>query len=96
MGWRAEILLSFSDGMFHLYATTDGDTHDDALAGAQEIYDTYANSHQSFIRSLPVATSERNFDTKQMRHRGFVRFWFLPTNGPNQIVKSDAQIPLAS
>lgn len=78
MGWRAEILLSFSEGTYHLYATTEGDTADDALAGAQEIYAAWANGHQSFIRALPTVSSDVDFDTKQTRHRGFVRFSFLP------------------
>lgn len=95
MGWRAEIIVSYNadDKYHHVYATTHGDSKDDALAGAQFVYDSFNKEKERFVRALPVANSEVDFDTKETNHRGFVRFSFSDKNGQTRLVDDSRKIP---
>ena len=37
---------------------------------------TFAKGRTAFVRNLPEADSDTNFDTKLTKHRGYVRFSF--------------------
>jgi hypothetical protein len=74
--WVATVLsLSHpSEGFFHIYATTIGETKEDAFAGAEYVLNAFAFGRLALIRAKPEANSETDFDTKLTRHKGFVRF----------------------
>ena len=93
MGWTAQIIVSDGgSGFKHLYATIDGDSHAEAIEGAQSIYEGFGSNRECFIRVLPEAHSETDFDTKITRHRGFVRFSFGPNDGPHHMPSENSFI----
>ncbi len=92
MGWTAEIMVSDAGAGFkHLYATTEGDSKADALEGAQAIFDAFAAGKEAFIRTMPEAFSDTDFDTKITSHKGFVRFSFGPHAGSHHFPVNDVQ-----
>jgi hypothetical protein len=78
--WTADIVLSpewwRKADLIHLVARVEGKTEEDALAGAQSVLDLFAKGRDAWIRTRPEAVSDLNFDTQEVRHRGFVRFSF--------------------
>ena len=83
MTWKAEVFLSTTpDGVHNLEARVDGETNKAALAGAKMIFDAFTANRETFVQAAPEAVSETDFDTKIMRHRGYVRCAFLDKQGP--------------
>jgi hypothetical protein len=77
--WTAEVTLSpewHKADFIHLMVIVEGKTKEDALAGAQSVLNVFAIGRTAYIRAEPEAVSERDFDTQEVRHRGFVRFSF--------------------
>jgi hypothetical protein len=96
MAWRAQIFLSYGEGMHHVYANVDGDSQNDALAGARYIYDAFPKEKMRWVRALPVANSEVDFDSKKPIHSGFVRFSYNDQDGPTKIVDGMTSFPLSA
>lgn len=77
--WTARLLFSPQSEMktlMHCTAEIDAKTKDDALSGAQTVLDLLAKGRKTFLRVAPEAHSEQDFDTKQLKIGGFVRFSF--------------------
>jgi len=74
MSYTAHINLSQHGEYFHVYSRIAGDTHQDALTGANDVLNLFAKGREAFIRTKPEAVSETDFDTKEELHKGFVRF----------------------
>src|SRR5882762_1655114 len=74
-GWVATILTGKAspEGFFNIYATTIGETKEDALAGAEYVLNAFAFGRLAFIRVAPKAHSDFDFDTKLTRNNGIVR-----------------------
>lgn len=75
--WVATIVVSPKpnpDGFFHISASTVGATKPHALAAAEYVLNAYAFGRTTFIRVKPEAETHRNHQTKEMAHRGHVRF----------------------
>lgn len=77
-GWSAEILCSdeSEQGVSQIYCKTKGDSVELARSGAEWVLAAFADGRESFIRNPPEASSDKDFDTKEIHHRGFVRFSF--------------------
>lgn len=86
MGWSASISISAGQGVQHLIARVDGDSYDDAKVGTQLIFDAFTKGRETYIRAVPDVVSERDFDTKIVWHRGFVRFSFADHAGPHHVL----------
>ena len=77
--WSAEIILSDEpglNGLIHAYAVSNGNSKDSALAAVKWVIQILAARRECYVRVAPEADSERDFDTKEMKHRGFTRFSF--------------------
>lgn len=80
MSWTALIQLIRHDpteqtvGGYSIMATVDSDNAAAALDGANKVAELFAEGNLTFFRVRPEASSERDFDTNETRHRGFVRF----------------------
>lgn len=95
MAWRAEIILSSSPetDFYNVQVFVDGDSHDDALNGAKLIFDRFGAGCERFIRVVPEASSERDFDTKELKHRGYTRFSFADKPGVDHVASNEI-VPL--
>jgi hypothetical protein len=97
MTWRAEIILSSqSEPVCHVQAWTTGDSKEDALAGAQFIFDKFGSGCERLVRAYPEADSEKNFDTRETRHRGYVRFSIVNRPGVDMAATGIVPISLGS
>lgn len=76
------ISLSKSGNLWHLEAISNASEAATALRAVQLVYETFTSKFESWVRAEPSATSERDFDTKLWRHRGYVRFSFEEHAGP--------------
>lgn len=78
--WTAEVLLSppriEMPGFMHCQARVKALTNDDALIGAQYILNLFAKGRKTFVRVPPEANRETDFDTKEDKIEGYVRFSF--------------------
>jgi hypothetical protein len=82
MSWEAQIHISKSDdGWFHVYCPTRGESVDEARAAAEFILNALASGKLTMMRSNPEADEETDFDTKQVKISGFVRFSFRDEPG---------------
>jgi hypothetical protein len=83
--WTAEILFSpqpeTSDILHRLEARVTGLTQEDALSGSQFILDLFAKGRLAYIHARPEVHSDRNSNTGEMMHCGYVRFSFRPEPG---------------
>jgi len=97
MTWSVTVQVSRDEsGAHHVYAVSDGDNKDDSLAAVQFVKDNFVRGRLTAMRVEPEAESERDFDTKLTRHRGFVRFTFFDVPGECLPPKADfAPIPLS-
>ena len=94
--WNAEILVSDQPGeagFIHVQAKVLGDSMEDALTGAKQILDKYAAGKLAYIRAKPEAHSDRDFDTKIVVHRGWVRFSYKDEPGEWNYPESFMPIP---
>jgi hypothetical protein len=74
-GWVSRILISDPpQDWYHVYATTIGVTQQAAIEAAEFTLQLLAAHREAVIRVKPEASSHTDFDTKETRHRGFVRF----------------------
>jgi hypothetical protein len=98
MAWAAQISLSFAEGWHHLYAMVDGDAPEEVHAAAQMIFDSFATGHETFVRMLPEAVSEKDFDSKITRHRAWTRISFRLEDGPHHLLGAGdpVAIPLSA
>jgi hypothetical protein len=78
--WTAVVWLSppriEMPGFIHCQAHVEAKTNDDALSGAQYVLNLFAQGRKTFVRVPPEANRETNFDTKEDRIQGYVRFSF--------------------
>lgn len=65
-----------ADGWLHASVVVLGGLDADCLAGAQWAADFLAKGRITVFRVRPEASHETNFDTKMIKHRGYVRFSF--------------------
>lgn len=75
--WCAELICSPQShmaGFMHCTAKVVGRTEAHALDGAKAVLDLFAKGREAFVRVAPEASTERDFDTKEVRYRGYVRF----------------------
>lgn len=76
-GWVATVLTGpCMDGWYQIYCTTVGETNDKALEGAEHVLNAFAFGRAALIRVRPESDSETDFDTKEARHAGIVRFHY--------------------
>jgi hypothetical protein len=95
MGWTASIQISKTDdGYFHVYAPVSGDTADEAKAGAEYVLNSIASGKSAFIRTKPESHSDMDFDTKETRHDGLVRFSYRDEPGEWKYSIPDEDMPL--
>ena len=83
-GWSAVVHHApphETGGLWHVYATTDGESRERALEAAQWVFDVFTQGRLTVVRAGPEVASETNFDTKAVRHAGFVRFSYRFTTG---------------
>ena len=84
VNWTATVLIApqaESDDILHCEIRTIGATLKDALAGATIVSDLFAKHRTAFIRAMPEAASDTNFDTKETKHCGYARFSFKLESG---------------
>ena len=90
----AEVIFSPPSEMreyMHATAMVDGKPAEDALTGARIVLDLFAKGRNAFIRVQPEAASDTNFDTKETKHLGYVRFSFrLEAGHWNQAAPSES------
>lgn len=79
---RAEVVLTKSGDLWHLQARSEGESAEQALTAVQVIYDAFTRRFETWVRAVPEVASDQDFDTKAMRHAGFVRFSFTEREGP--------------
>lgn len=77
------------DGWILVECRTTGDSREEALAAAELILHSMADGKIAVIRCEPKASSETDFDTKQVLHRGFVRFAYRDEPGEWQYTNRD-------
>lgn len=87
---RAEVILTKSGDLWHLQAWSKGESADQALAAVSLIYEAFTKRFETWVRAVPEVTNEQDFDTKTMRHAGFVRFSFSEREGPIHMPESSA------
>jgi len=76
-GWTAYLLASdHFDDLCHVTCNTRGSSKESALAGAEWVLRILTQGRRTFVRCRPEAMSEKDFDSKEMRHAGFTRFSF--------------------
>lgn len=76
-GWSATVLTGPSrDGWYQVYCTTLGESGEKALEGAAYILNAFAFGRVALIRVRPEAASDKDFDTKEVHHKGVVRFMY--------------------
>jgi hypothetical protein len=85
MTWEANLTISVTPGTpadtFNVNCHTRGDSKEEAEAGAMAVLKQMAHGKFAFIRTEPHAVTETDFDTKEVKHMGFVRFAFADTPG---------------
>jgi hypothetical protein len=77
--WTAEILSSPQSEIsefIHLEARIRGVSQADALKGAQVVIDLFAKGRTAYIRARPESGTDTDFDSKEVKHHGYVRFSF--------------------
>ncbi len=82
--WTARVLLSDDlspHGIWSAECRTEAASAPIALAAAEKVLSLFAKGRTAFIRCAPEAMSEKDFDTKETKHRGFVRFSFMQEPG---------------
>ncbi len=95
--WQAEVLFSPASalsGVMHCTARVKAQTNDDALTGGQCVLDLFARGRKTFLRVLPEANREVNFETKESKIEGFVRFSFSLEPGEWMIPEPTLDLPL--
>jgi hypothetical protein len=95
--WTAEILFSPASALsafMHCTARVKASTNDDALAGAQCVLDLFAKGRKTYLRVLPEANKETDFDTKETKIEGFVRFSFSLEPGEWMVPEPTLDLPL--
>ena len=83
-------------GLWHVYATTDGDSRERALEAAQWIFDVFTQGRIAFVLAAPEVSSDRDFDTKIDRYRGFVRFSYRFAAGDHFHIAEEPTIGLGT
>ena len=82
MTWVLNIHVSREDtGNHHVYAVSDGDTREEALAAVRLAKEVFVRDRLTAMRVEPEVESDTDFDTKETRHRGLVRFTFVDEAG---------------
>jgi hypothetical protein len=95
--WQAEVLFSPASALsavMHCTARVKAETNDDALSGAQCVLDLFARGRKAFLRVLPEANKETDFDTKETKIEGFVRFSFSLEAGEWMVPEPTLDLPL--
>jgi hypothetical protein len=73
--WVATILCGGLDNGFqHIVCNTVGSSQAKALEAAEYVIKAFAAGRKAFIRAKPAARSETDFETREIRHEGYVRF----------------------
>ena len=77
MSWSACVQISNTGSHSHVIVQTESDVLDDALRGCQSIMDKLTDGKNHFVRSIPLAKEDRNFETGVTTMRGYCRFTVL-------------------
>jgi hypothetical protein len=97
--WTAEVMISpprvEMPGYIHCQARVKAQTNDDALIGAQYILNLFAKGRKAFIRVVPEANRETDFNTKEDRIEGYVRFSFALEAGEWIVPEPTLDLPLS-
>jgi len=96
MAWAAkvEIMSGELPVMNHVIGRIIGDTESDALAGAEFVLNSIASDKVASIRCKPESDTWTDFDTKEVMHRGYVRFSVADQSGDWQYAEGIAPLPL--
>lgn len=74
------------DGVTHFSADATSDASaTDAQQAAEALLERIAGHRETYVRAIPCATSDRDFDTKTAMHRAFVRFSYMDCNGTRHL-----------
>ena len=96
MAWTALVMLSHTDdGLYHLDATTESDSPDEAVKGVKLIFDIFTTNRETFVRVKPEVATETSFNSKKSRSRGFTKCSFRLDDGPHHqlLLKEMERVP---
>lgn len=91
MSALVSMTVSWHGEFTNISAKVDADSGDEAREVAEMVLNGFAGGKLTVIRAAPEAISETDFDTKETRHRGYVRFTF--SDQPGEWRYSDAVAP---
>jgi hypothetical protein len=76
-----EIWLSEQDGWYHVCCGAEWPTAEKTLAEVARVLHGFADGRKAYIRRAPKIASEKDFDSKIVRHRASTRFSFRTEPG---------------
>jgi hypothetical protein len=92
--WFASIDASaLETGGYHVIGSIEADSEAEALKGAEWVINSMASGKLTLIRSRPEADTYKNFDSKKVTYRGYVRFTVFDQPGEWQMSEY-AVVPL--
>jgi hypothetical protein len=96
MSWTASVIITTFDEpdiMTRVTAIVHAKSEKECLKGAEHILNTMAAGKIAHIREKPCASSEKDFDTKEVTHNGYVRFSYLDRPGDWTYSDSATMVP---
>ena len=80
-GEIADVTISCVEGYFHVQARTRGSDQQRAKWMAERVLWFLAENRKAFVRAMPEAATDKNYDTGAEIHHGYVRFSFKDEPG---------------
>jgi hypothetical protein len=94
MWWVEELYLNRDEnGYHHLSARVAGTSEAEALVGAEHVYGLF-DGKARFVRKLPTAASDVDYETGIASYRAYVRFSYLDESGETKLPKDWGTEPL--
>ena len=96
-GWETKFFWAKHDadaGITYVYAGTEGSSLEQAVAGARFIFDVFRREHEAWLRIEPTGSTETDFETRVIHHRGVVRFAFSDRAGEVHASIINDEVPL--
>lgn len=97
MAARIEVVIGKDDqGTYHLIGQAIGDSKEECQALAEFVTKAFTEGRETYMRIEPESDTWKDFDTKEIQHRGYVRFSFLDHPGPIHEPERFVSIPLSA